>query len=84
MSTPRARKIKPPGGEQGPSAPDSLPEGSAVFVKNQIGKIKFDDGTFHIFTNSKTVVENQELIEKLRAAAKLPGNPHGIFEVTKK
>jgi hypothetical protein len=53
-----------------------------IFVKNQIvEKIKFSDGTYHQFTQSKTLVEDPELIAKLREAAQRPGNPYGIFEV---
>ena len=60
--------------------PEGTPTG-VTFVKNQTNElIRFPDGTFHKFTTSRQTVENADLIEKLRIAAALPGNPYGIFE----
>lgn len=74
-----ARKIQDP--TEAAQAPNPEPGTGVVFIKNQpVEVIRFKDGSTHQFGQSRTVVDNPELIEKLREAAALPGNPYRIFE----
>lgn len=74
-----ARKIIDPDEAAQPQTEDR-PQG-VVFVKNQVNEvIKFEDGTQHQFSESRTLVTDPELIDKLRQVAARPNNPYGIFE----